>query len=275
MRAATIRLLNRLSARRAAPSGPAGLSGLLLGGTLLVVPLSALAASLNGISYTALPGDRVQVELELSDPVTAEPLNFTIDNPARVALDFPATTLNVPVKTQTIGVGKVESVTAVEAEGRTRVVMNLVQVVPYSLKTEGNKVKVVLEGVPADITADVRPTLAGTATTMTPAATTATPAASVTMPGNAAGESIRALDFRRGDAGEAQIVVDLGGVSFIDSSGLSALVLGMKRCRENEGDLRLCRLQTPVRMIFELTRLHQAFEIHGDEGAAVRAFARA
>ena len=73
----------------------------------------------------------------------------------------------------------------------------------------------------------------------------------------------------------AQIVVDLGGVSFIDSSGLSALVLGMKRCRERGGDLRLCRLQTPVRMIFELTRLHQAFEIHGDEGAAVRAFARA
>ncbi len=73
----------------------------------------------------------------------------------------------------------------------------------------------------------------------------------------------------------AQVVVDLGGVSFIDSSGLSALVLGMKRCRERDGDLRLCRLQTPVRMIFELTRLHQAFEIHGDEGAAVRAFARA
>jgi len=80
---------------------------------------------------------------------------------------------------------------------------------------------------------------------------------------------------RTADKNNAQIVVDLGGVSFIDSSGLSALVLGMKRCRENEGDLRLCRLQTPVRMIFELTRLHQAFEIHGDEGAAVRAFARA
>ena len=75
-------------------------------------------------------------------------------------------------------------------------------------------------------------------------------------------------------SGSAQVVVDLAGVSFIDSSGLSALVLGMKRCRERDGDLRLCQLQTPVRMIFELTRLHQAFEIHGDEGAAMRAFAR-
>jgi anti-sigma B factor antagonist len=75
-------------------------------------------------------------------------------------------------------------------------------------------------------------------------------------------------------SGSAQVVVDLGEVSFIDSSGLSVLVLGMKRCREHGGDLRLCRLQAPVRMIFELTRLHQAFEILGDEDAAVRAFAR-
>jgi anti-sigma B factor antagonist len=74
--------------------------------------------------------------------------------------------------------------------------------------------------------------------------------------------------------GSAQVVVDLGGVPFIDSSGLSTLVLGMKRCREHGGDLRLCRLQAPVRMIFELTRLHQAFEILGDEDAAVQAFAR-
>ncbi len=80
---------------------------------------------------------------------------------------------------------------------------------------------------------------------------------------------------RTASTGTAQVVVDMAGVSFIDSSGLSALVLGMKRCREHDGDLRLCQLQTPVRMIFELTRLHQAFEIHGDKGAAVRAFARA
>ena len=214
MRAATIRLINRLSAPRAAPAGRAcGLTGMLLGGTLLVTPLSALAASLNGITYTALPGDRVQVELELSEPVSGEPMSFTIDNPARVALDFPGTTLNVPVKSQTIGVGKVESVTAVEAEGRTRVVMNLVQVVPYSLKTEGNKIKVLLEGTPADITNATRPSIAGAAPAPSGsagmAAATAPTAGSMTMPGSAAGERIRAVDFRRGDHGEAQIVVDL------------------------------------------------------------------
>ena len=59
----------------------------------------------------------------------------------------------------------------------------------------------------------------------------------------------------------AHLVVDLEGVSFIDSTGLATLVQGMKRCRQLEGDLHLCGLQPPVRMIFELTRLDKAFEI--------------
>ncbi len=73
-------------------------------------------------------------------------------------------------------------------------------------------------------------------------------------------------------ADRAQVVVNLADVPFIDSSGLSVLVQGLKRCREHGGDLRLCGLQAPVRMIFELTRLHQAFEILPDEAAAVQAF---
>jgi len=199
--------LNRLTARRPTREGPASaLTGMMLGGTLLFAHLGADAATLNKIRYTSLPGDRVQVEIELSEPLAADPLSFTIDNPARVALDFPGTTLNLPVRSQQIGVGKVESVAAVEAEGRTRVVLNLVQVVPYSMTTEGNIVKVLLEGVPADITNATQPQIAGAAR---PAPAAAPDAAKLTMPGTAAGESIRALDFRRGDKGEAQIVVDL------------------------------------------------------------------
>ena len=53
---------------------------------------------------------------------------------------------------------------------------------------------------------------------------------------------------------------------------LSALVEGMKRSRQLEGDLRLCNLQQPVRMIFELTRLDRAFEIFSSEEEAIQAF---
>ncbi len=70
----------------------------------------------------------------------------------------------------------------------------------------------------------------------------------------------------------AHIVVNLESVNFIDSAALSALVSGMKQSRQADGDLRLCNLQQPVRMIFELTRLDRVFEILSGEDAAIEAF---
>lgn len=60
---------------------------------------------------------------------------------------------------------------------------------------------------------------------------------------------------------QKHVVVDLGGVEFIDSSGLAALVKGLKRCRELGGEQLLCNLQQSVVIIFELTRLDKAFKI--------------
>ncbi|MCS7056282.1 MAG: STAS domain-containing protein [Thermoflexales bacterium] len=60
---------------------------------------------------------------------------------------------------------------------------------------------------------------------------------------------------------KGHVVIDLGGVNFIDSSGLACLVQGMKYCREHGADQILCNLQQPVRIIFELTRLDRAFKI--------------
>ncbi len=66
-----------------------------------------------------------------------------------------------------------------------------------------------------------------------------------------------------------KIVVDLGGVNFVDSTALAALVQGMKRARQANGDLRLCNLQQPVRIIFELTRLDKAFDIFTTQADAL------
>jgi anti-sigma B factor antagonist len=74
------------------------------------------------------------------------------------------------------------------------------------------------------------------------------------------------------DREPAQLVLNLSGVHFVDSTALATLVQGMKRCRQLNGDLRLCCLQQPVRMIFELTRLDKAFEIFASEEAAVQTF---
>ncbi len=149
-----------------------------------------VAATLDDISFSSLPGDRVQIKIRLSDPVDGDPLSFTIDNPARIAIDLPGTTLNLANRTQTIGVGNAESVTAVQAEGRTRVVVNLAQLVPYEIATSDNTIAITLEGTTANLDADGG-------------------AGAATMPGSAAGAKITDIDFRRGPAGEAQIVVDL------------------------------------------------------------------
>jgi anti-sigma B factor antagonist len=71
--------------------------------------------------------------------------------------------------------------------------------------------------------------------------------------------------------GNVNLIVNLEGVNFIDSTALSTLVRGLKRCREQNGDLHLCSLQQPVRVIFELTRLDRAFDIFATEEEAQKA----
>ena len=74
------------------------------------------------------------------------------------------------------------------------------------------------------------------------------------------------------EQGKVKVVVNLEGVNFIDSTALSTLVRGMKKCREKQGDLHLCCLQQPVRVIFELTRLDKAFDIYATEAEASQSF---
>ena len=168
--------------------------GLLVSSMLVMA--GAAAATLDGISYSSLPGDKVQVEMDLSEPVSTEPLNFTIDNPARIVLDFPDTTLNLANKNMSIGLGAAHSVSAVEAAGRTRVVLNLVKPVGYDMKVQGNKVLL---------------TLAAAQTTSTgggSAAATAMKSAASNM-----ASSIENIDFRRGDNGEGRVIVTLSDPS--------------------------------------------------------------
>ncbi len=55
-----------------------------------LISVQAYAASLDAVSFASLPNDKVQIKLTLSESLASEPLNFTIDNPARIALDFQA-----------------------------------------------------------------------------------------------------------------------------------------------------------------------------------------
>lgn len=85
-------------------------------------------------------------------------------------------------------------------------------------------------------------------------------------------EPVNAWFVEQGQAGNTMIIVNLEGVNFIDSTALSTLVRGLKLCREKGGDLHVCSLQQPVRVIFELTRLDKAFDIFASEDAALKGF---
>jgi anti-sigma B factor antagonist len=73
-------------------------------------------------------------------------------------------------------------------------------------------------------------------------------------------------------AAPARVVVNLAGVTFVDSTALGTLVQGMKQSRRHGGDVHLCGLQRPVRIIFELTRLDSAPRLFADEDEAIAAF---
>ena len=161
-------------------------------------PLVYAQTTLDKISFSALPGDRVQVKLDFSSPVS-EPLSFSIDNPARIALDFPQTKLNLDKKSTSIGIGMAHSITAVEAGGRTRVVLNLVRTAAYTMRTEGSSLYVTVEaGGGADAAITRRSTVAAPSATMKQSTS-----------------EITNIDFRRGETGEGRVLVSLSDPSTV------------------------------------------------------------
>ncbi|MGH3525240.1 MAG: AMIN domain-containing protein, partial [Mycobacterium sp.] len=141
---------------------------------------------MRSISATKLTGERVQLELKLSG-TAPQPLTFTVNQPARLALDLSDTTLDLKNRKISISVGAVNSVVAAEAGGRTRVVVNLTTLVPYNVTTRGDTVYVILGSGPNDTSvAQASPTSFGPVSAApTPAATVAVvtpPAPAVTTP---------------------------------------------------------------------------------------------
>ncbi|WP_312520430.1 type IV pilus secretin PilQ [Stutzerimonas nitrititolerans] len=156
-----------------------------------------LAANLNALDVASLPGDRVELKLAFDEPVAA-PRGYTLDQPARIALDLPGVSSKLDSKNRELGVGNARSVTVVEAQGRTRLIVNLTTLVPYSTRVDGNNLFVVLGESGAAAPAAVAPV-----------------AAPVAQPAPAAvqSKSISNIDFRRGDDGAGNVVISLSDPS--------------------------------------------------------------
>jgi anti-sigma B factor antagonist len=69
-----------------------------------------------------------------------------------------------------------------------------------------------------------------------------------------------------------KLVLDLSRLSFVDSSGLGAILSCLRQLSAKSGDLKLCSMSKKVRGLFELVRMHRIFDIYGTQEEAVSAF---
>jgi len=176
---------------------PTTLRGLLLLALVTMTSHAALAAEspankLQSVDVQPAGGDGLQLVLTTSS-AAPEPLSFTIDNPARISLDLPATGLALAQRRMDVNTGGLESVLAAESsDGRTRLVLNLDHMMPYQTRVDGNRIYVML-GANAS------------------AATVAAAPAAAAPVAVRAGRGIQSIDFRRASDGTAtgRLVVKL------------------------------------------------------------------
>lgn len=169
-----------------------------LGFSLWIALLSPMvqAASLKALDVAALPGDRVELKLSFDGP-PPQPKGYTTESPARIALDLPGVASQLTSKTRDLGSGNARSATVVEANDRTRLIINLTQLTPYTARVEGNHLFVV-------VGQGAKPAAPRAATAVAPRTAAApTKAYAPTV------KAIRGVDFQRGTAGEGNVVIDL------------------------------------------------------------------
>ena len=187
----TMRVCKQSSAARSAVRR----SGALLRGaaTLLIAITASLveAAVIEDIRFASLPNDVTEIRLDFDGPAP-EPAGYTIDQPARIAIDLMNATSALDSKYHTLGTGNTRSVTVVEAADRTRMIINLTELVGYETTVNGDSLIV-----------RVGASVAGGSARSLAAASR--PAERLI----AAASEVTEIDFRRGDQGEGQVIIRL------------------------------------------------------------------
>lgn len=171
---------------------------------LWLVGLSVRAedAAITNLEFSSLAGNQVQIQLETSGGLV-EPKIFQTDNPSRIALDFAGVKSNLAKKSFPINQGAAGTVYVVEASGRTRVIINLIEKVPYETRVEGDKYYVILKS--AGTVAAVNTTVQ-----QTPSAVKSS-AISKFLPE----QNIKSIDFRRGPNGEGRLLLGLSAANTV------------------------------------------------------------
>jgi type IV pilus assembly protein PilQ len=168
-------------------------SGLIAAAGFALMATTAHAQnSIESVNVSGQQGGTTLIRINLKNAPAAAPASFAVNNPPRIAFDFPNTTNGSGKNVQEVGEGDVRRVNIVQAGDRSRIVLETSRPLGYDAKIEGNAIMI---------------TLGGTASaSATPAPMSQTFAQAKPNDGK---HSLRDIDFRRGRAGEGRVMIDL------------------------------------------------------------------
>jgi len=167
------------------------LTALIVGSTLLSPVQAADGNTLTAIDVQPMAGQQLQLTLKLSGPAP-QPTSFAIDDPARISIDLPGTALALTSRRIDVHSGGLDTILAAPTADRTRLVLVLDKMMPYTARVDGNNIVVMLGQNGAQATASAAPASSDGTTVST-----------------AGARSIEGIDFRRSVDGAGRVVVRL------------------------------------------------------------------
>jgi type IV pilus assembly protein PilQ len=227
-----------------------------LAGICLLAFNDVSARALIGLDYSVMTGNTVQIVFTFDDTAIA-PRTFTIDDPARIALDFIDTENRLEQRSMQVGIGAMQSIVSAASKNRTRVVLNLSQKADYATNVSGNQVTLTLGS--GDQTALPA---AGTTASLTESS----PAVSAVSKG------VTNIDFKRGPNGEGRVIIDLTTTSIStdvwrENNVIHIEMIGSQLPKELQRRMDVSDFATPINFIDSLqegANIHMIISSLGD-----------
>ncbi|MFT6152723.1 MAG: type IV pilus assembly protein PilQ [Bermanella sp.] len=203
-----------------------------------LLSISSQAVVLQDISFASLPGDKTEMELKF-DGTPPDATGYTIQEPARIALDLPGTISELETKYHKVGMGNTRTAVVVGTADRTRVIINLTELTGYSTRTEGNSLFVLIGK--QDLSSG---TLFSTSKK------------SYDNPAESSSDDNKVvdIDFRRGELGDGQVLITLSDANIPvdisqDGGRIRVEFTNVKLSEDMRRRLDVRDFATPVRFI--------------------------
>jgi type IV pilus assembly protein PilQ len=210
--------------------------------------------SIQSITANNEPGGKVVITVALKSSPAGQPTAFAINTPPRIVFDFPNTENGMGKSTQEFGEGDLRSANIVQAGNRTRLVVNLSQMLGYESKVDGNNLLITLQRKEA-AGGEVAPTHFAE-----------------TKSGVQQKHSLRDIDFHRGKNGEGRVQIDLSdtdiGIDIKQQGRLLLVDFQHTNLPHNlQRKLDVTDFGTPVQLVDTYTQgdnVHMSIEPKGD-----------